>query len=686
MSRPFAYLFVLISITIILDYYLVTRWAIYKKLLEKPSNITAKKTALFKQVFLYEPIQNWNNSQLGRFLKKLNLLPYLELLALALWAIYAGWGYLDMDPHTIPLGREFGSSIPANHLWTQILSCGSCAFWNGFQRGGFPAFADIQGSMLHPIVILTTLAFGVVNGVKITIVISFWLAGVAQWWIAHELKVSWLPRMWSAGLAVVGGHLAGRMELGAYGVVLSTTAASLVFAALIRIARNNTRRNAILLGVITASAILSGQGYIQVGLIGILPVFVFFYPGKGNPKSTWVNYGIACTIAFFLAAPFLIPLLHFSVNISKWFDPTFSSAQPISYFILNLVIDDPSYFYSTIMTKFPYPYLYTLYIGWVPVALFIFALNSISIGDRKIISFMIAGIIAEFLIASAIPLKLLVGIWPSIAGVRHPPQIAGLAIPLILGIAAYGLEKLQSLNWEGVLTATNRFFKPIIQILTLALLIYSLNSCLKFTTNWIKVVYLEEDLFLTLEKMKTSELQWVNPPFGEHVYVEPAIAAGLKLSPGIMTWAWDNRIPPSPYITVDRRNPASYKYKLIEDTSEIILKLHEENNYASINSDHNVTACVAIGSGGYIEVLCDAHNTGILTVRENMWSGWRAWMDGEEIKIVEGAQQLQVHAPAGKNKFVFRYQPWDVYLGLLFFSIGVFSSLWLWAASKNDGA
>jgi hypothetical protein len=182
--------------------------------------------------------------------------------------------------------------------------------------------------------------------------------------------------------------------------------------------------------------------------------------------------------------------------------------------------------------------------------------------------------------------------------------------------------------------------------------------------------------------METSELEWVNPPFGEHVYVEPAIAAGLKLSPGIMTWAWDNRIPPSPYITADRRNPISYRYKLIEDSSEIIIRFHEENIYAYTKMDNEISACTATGSGGYIEVLCNNDKSGILTVQENMWTGWRAWLDGEETKIIEGTQ-LQVEAPAGRHKFIFRYQPWDVPLGLSFFIVGVLSSLWFWVSPQK---
>lgn len=684
MNQPIAYLLVLLLFAIFLDYILVSRWAFYRKKLEEQKNTKASKAQLFKQVFLDEPIRSWNHSRIARFLKNFNLLPWLELTALALWAIYVGWEYLDMDPRKIPMGRELGSSIAANHMWTQILNCGWCAMWNGFQRGGYPAFADIQGSMLHPVVILTTLAFGVVNGVKVTLVISFWLAGVAQWWIARELNLSWLPRMWSAGIAIAGGHLAGRMDLGVYGVVLSTAAASLALAALIRLAKKNTRRNALLLGVMTASAIVSGQGYIQVGLIGILPVFLFFYRGKENVKTTWSNYILAALIAFLLAAPFLIPFLHFSPNLSKWQDSAFTSAQPISYLILNLVIDEPSYFFSEVMSKFPYPYLYTLYIGWVPVLLFIYALHRIDTADKKLIWFMLIAIVVEFLIASAILLKLWAGIFPVLAGVRHPPQIAGLAIPLILGVSAFGLEKLLSLNWLS--SFARRFSKwetPVKWLIAIPL-IYSLQTCLTFSNYWTGVTYLRDDLFITLEELKTADLQWVNPPFGEHVYIETAIAMGMKLSPGILTWDWKNRIPPPPRMAAERRIPINAESKLIEDAAKIEIKFQPENSYAFIEDGNEKSACKASGSGGFIQVACNGDKTGILTVQENMWSGWQAWIDGKESELIDG-DRLQVSAPAGKHIFTFRYLPWDVPLGLLLFTIGVFITVWLWLSSEKRG-
>ncbi|MBL8090539.1 MAG: hypothetical protein KF758_12705 [Anaerolineales bacterium] len=667
MNNPIFILAVLFLIAIALDIFIVSRWRLYKrKLKENPAN----KKDLLWQVFIGEPLNFWKHSSASRF----NLHLYLEAGVLALWAIYIGLEYLDFDPTKIPLGRELGSSIPANHLWNQIQKCGLCAMWNGFQRGGFPAFADIQGSMLHPVVIITTVLFGVVNGVKVTIVVSLWLAGMAQWWIARELNLSWLPRMWSAGIAIAGGHLAGRMDLGVYGVVLSTAACSLAIAALIRLAKENTKRNAILLGIFTASAAVSGQGYMQIGLLAIFIVFALFYWGKENVKAIWKNYFVAAGIALLLAAPFLVPFLHFSPNISKWMDANFISAQPLSYFVLNLVIDDIRYFYSDVMGKFPYPYLYTLYIGWIPVLLFVFGLTRIKDGDKKLFYFMLACIVVEFLIASAILLKWLTGLAPFLAGVRHPPQIAGLAIPFILGFAAYGLEKIISIK---------PIFKLSTRWLVIIPLLYSLYTCMEFAIHWTGTIKLRQDLFSTLETLQTSDLQWVNPPFGEHAYVEAAIAQGLKLSPGILTWSWEHRSPPQPFLTADRRNPIDENSDLIEKVSNIRYTKRPENMYASIKTDNQIIKCEATGSGGQIQVACDSNQEGVLQIQEYMWKGWYAWIDENPTELI-GEQYLEVHAPAGKHTFTFSYLPWDVPLGIGLFFIGIFVSVWFWFSKEKQ--
>src|SRR5574341_809077 len=95
-----------------------------------------------------------------------------------------------------------------------------------------------------------------INGVKVVILLALWLAGLEHWWIAKELKLGVVPRLWSAAIVVAGGHLASRMETGNYNFLLETAAARLLLAGVISVARRGggTRR-AVLLGVLLASVL-----------------------------------------------------------------------------------------------------------------------------------------------------------------------------------------------------------------------------------------------------------------------------------------------------------------------------------------------------------------------------------------------------------------------------------------------
>ncbi|MGD2156904.1 MAG: hypothetical protein PVG14_13710 [Anaerolineales bacterium] len=400
----------ILTLAVILDFYIIWTWRRYRRI-SHADNKQAKSLQVLRGSILIrsmfpDRVSNW----VSRFWQndniKRRLLISLELLLIGFWALWVGREYLNFDSSIVPSGREFGSTIQTHHLWTRFKECGWCATWNGSERGGYPAFADVQGSMLHPLTIITTLIWGVINGVKISLVVSFWVAGVAQWWLARELKLSWLPRLWSAGIAVVGGHLAGRMELGVVGVVLSTAMSSLIFAGVLYVARGGGRRAAVLLGVVIASAIVSGQGYLQLGLLGILPALSFLLLDREfNLKPMWKDYALAAGLAFLFAAPFLIPFTHFYPNFVKDSDPEFKSAQALQYLPLNLIINDWQYYKSEILGKFPYPYLYTLYIGWVPIILAVVGLSMKKREDRNWLWFLLSSAILEFFIASAIPLK-----------------------------------------------------------------------------------------------------------------------------------------------------------------------------------------------------------------------------------------------------------------------------------------
>jgi len=76
------------------------------------------------------------------------------------------------------------------------------------------------------------------------------------------------------------------------------------------------------------------------------------------------------------------------------------------------------------------------------------------------------------------------------------------------------------------------------------------------------------------------------------------------------------------------------------------------------------TVCSGHGTGGDIDVACNLPAPGVLTVKENAWSGWHATAANGKLPLLPG-QWLSVPLPAGTSTVRFRYRPWDVPLGIL---------------------
>ena len=614
-----------------------------------------------------------------------NWLIYLELLILTLWVLWIGAPYLNFDPIVYPAGRELKSTIASHHLWPNLLECGTCAFWNADQRGGFPAFADVASSALNPIVGIPTLLLGVVNGSKAALLLVFWVAGFAQWWIARLLNARAIVRVWVGMLAVTGGHLASRMELGALNVVIATTMGSLVIAAIIWLYKSPGSRPIAILGLTLAGIILAGSGYMQVGVIALLPAIAFLvFDSNFKLKREWLNFLKAAALALLLAATLLIPFMHFSGNFNKEVDPQFKSAQPLEFIPLNLVIDDVGFYRSEALGKAAFPHLYALYIGWAPVLLALIGIAALENKDKNIARFMLAGIIFILLTASATPLEFLVEYFPGLAGIRHVPQIAGLAVPLILGLAAVGLEQVLSWPWPKLSFGLNEWSIRIpASLIVIAILIPNLQSTKQFAQEWIGTDKLTAGVREVISSLKTDNLQWVNPPFGEHFFIEPAIAAGLKLSPGVMTYRWEGREPPTPVLQASRQGPPMEGSEQVDVADGVPVYENPAPPYAAVyltNGDY--VECAAQGEGGFIAVACENEQNGTLRVLENNFSGWQAELDGQNLPLLD-SRWLEVQALSGEHNYIFRYQPWDVPLGLGFTALGLVASVWLLVPEEN---
>lgn len=608
-----------------------------------------------------------------------------EILLISFWTFVVCRSYFNFNQLVVPGGREFSSAVQTHHLWTRFQECGWCALWNGSAAGGYPAFADLFGSMLHPLVVMTTLLAGVVNGAKIALVLSFWTAGIAQWWIARELRLSAPARIWSSGIAIAGGHLSARMELGAFGIVLSTAMASLVFGAVLHLFNHPGRRGSMILGMITASAILSGQGYIQLGLLGTFPAFGFLLLDRRfRLKNSWGDYLRALIIAFLLSAVLLVPFIHFSTHFTKHTDMNLSMAQPLRYIPLNYVINDYDFYISTTLDKLPYPALNALYIGWIPVLLAGYGLTETKMISKPIKFYLISSIGLILLFASGIALRFIYIFWKMAAASRHPSLIAGLSVPLVLSFSAVGLEKILRLDWPRLsipilLPRKNQPLHLPAEWILIFPLLFSIFQSYQFASLWIQVQKIHPEVYEVVDALRTESLQWVQPPHGDHFYVEPAVRLGLKMSPGIMTWHWKDRDIPRAKLEASYAGQPEGATRPIRTINSITIYERPDVEYAAVIQGTKSTPCSTEGLGGTISVTCETDYLGTLIIKEYSYPGWRGWRDGKRIQL-SYSDWLSTFTPSGHHQNIFRYLPWDVPLGLSFSVVGMILCVILWVS------
>lgn len=616
-------------------------------------------------------------------------LTILELTLLLLWTLWIGRAYLDMSADHIPYGREFGMSIHPHYIWTQLGKCGACVFWNGYFNGGFPAFAELHAGVLHPLVIIATLIWGGLNGGKIVLIGSLMMAGIAQWWLARTMNVGFLARMWSAMMAVAGGHLASRMELGVTGVVLSTAACSLVLPPIIKLAQRGQMRDVVGLALMLALAIVSGQGYLQLGLaVSILPALLILWVDDDlHMRPVWKKFFLAGLLALLLAGIFLVPLAHFWPEFGKDGDMTFSTYQPLAYIPLNLVISDIAFYESPILHKIPYIYINSNYIGWIPVLLALLSLRLTPQNERRRLIFFCIAIGLTWVAASGSFFRALATWQPEFAeGIRNPGLIAGLAVPLMLGLAATSVDKLWQLNWPVLLfTSTDtsqytRFIHLSGRITLMGILLTALLRVYDYGQQWLTTVNVDQTLTTIIDATKTDDAQWINLPFGEHFWVPAAAAAGMKLSPVSRPSFWLNRREPGAFLEATRGYVKDTNPYLLQVIDGVKLIRHVEHNYAYVvTKDGDVKVpCRAAAQGGNIDVICQTGEVGTLIVEENRWSGWFAWRDGQAVKMNQTERWLNAFAPAGEHTYRFRYRPWDVVLGTAVSLIGLYLAIIIW--------
>lgn len=611
----------------------------------------------------------------------------LEIALVVIWSVYVGRVMLDHDPNVLNSGGDNVSAY-GRFFWDHVKSCGTCALWNGQVRGGNPAFIDPNADTFHPIVAVPALLAGTLQGFKLTIVLCLVMGGVASWWLALELGTSAIARIAAGFMGAAGGYLAGRSADGLVVAMTSLAAAAFVLPALFRLRRLPTRRSAALFGIVIGQLALAGQGYVQVGIVLLAPVFLFLLAGDPGRWRLYLLRAVQAGITgVLIGGMFLFPFVHYYPTFAKLLDKGFSSHQMFRYIVLDLILGDASFYeHGELFDMAPFPGYHSNYLGWAVV---IFAvIGGVILWQRSKSAFFVIVLFAigALWLGSGRPFQLVTGSWAPARlrdfgySMRNPGWVAMAAAPAIIGLAAVGVDAgwrwttTPSIQGAGLLSRSWIRLGAVwtVRLATIALLVVGLRNLERGAQQWLNVTRLDTDRVATiLDAIETDELAWISPSIGEWTIQMVSYDHGLKLSTGWRPWdiAGFGLTPPTyrafrwedEYFPDDMELYARTPYGLIYHS---LLP----NQYATADSGGH---CSARGTGGHISVSCDVAEAGTLTVQESAIADWTASVDGRSAEIVNNNSWISIPIPAGTSTTELRFRPWDFWVGLAMTIMGL---------------
>lgn len=596
------------------------------------------------------------------------------------WYWYIGnvWSQLQ-----VPIGLEYPRNMHSFFVWELLRQCGSCAWWS-HTNGGYPVFADVFGSFLHPIAFIATLQQGAIAGSATTVAWSFLLIGGAGWYFAWRFGLHPVARIWLSLALMFGGHMASRLELGTVGMTLSLAAAWLCMVGLFDYLERPSLIKAVLSGVFIGTFLLSGQGYMQLAIVLSIPLWLglaWYWGWFRQPRPIMVQHIVwMLGIALLIAAPLVLNNLTYGRYFAKFGDASLVMAQPMERVFVNLMLDDFELSKSELYNPLPYPWAYSVFIGVQPILLAVGLWGFIrQPAHRAMAVFLAVFALLQLFLASMEPLKWLIATqirWlaDNAAALRFLLLLNGLVAVAILALAALALHALLTTPWRFPIRWPAQGASVLyvagwaIVLLVLAGHLWQLQQ---FGRIWIHATPAR-----TAETNRIAQ-DIANQPAG-YVDLEgdwmifTLLDERIKISDLHMSWWIDQTTPPpARYRVAQELSPGFTLLQEYTDGWKLIGRADPAFAYAAFLDDTGLTnECQATARGGHIDITCTAPTSGFIHVYEHALPGWVATVNGNRVPVETQDGWMRVPVPAGPVAVSFRFAPWQAPAGLILAGLG----------------
>jgi len=393
----------------------------------------------------YRGISIW--PRLGRY-----AIEWLLIILVAYF--YAGKTLLNFDATQLQQTGEHNESLTLPLLAEIGLKrYGEIPLWNPYMLTGFPLVGDFLSHFWHPVATLSVWIWGGINGMKVSVFLTFVAAGLGQWLFAHAFGLRGLVRLWTALIYMLSGGLALLWRSGWYELLLGAAWFPWCFAAVWWAVTTRGYASLALSALVVAMVLTTGGGYYPFYLFGSLGVVVVVAMLFTRSVPRWIQLRRAVFIAVLSAgitAVMLLPWIdgyrYTARDVMPDLEQHFS--QPIMYALFNYVISQPEWYRAEVLgTAGGWNWFY---IGSLPLVALTLAPLAYSRAPRRRAAIAAAGVLTLFILmwhANKYPPFKYVYDWiPFLYSLRFPNRLLIIAASPLLVLAGFGLQYVYRLS------------------------------------------------------------------------------------------------------------------------------------------------------------------------------------------------------------------------------------------------
>jgi len=282
------------------------------------------------------------------------------------------WAILDFGKPTQLPGNESGIFQALD--WTLVKSLQTYRqfpLWNPYLSSGLPYVADPMLHVFNPVSTIPVLLFGVQDGFKLGIFLSFLLGAFGMWRLGSILGMGPPARLWVALMYAFAGQPVARFFQGQYLFVLAFAWIPWALGSLILLARTGRRVYWAATVFSLAMLFFSGNVYYQFYMLILIGFFTLVYVTgfrRGRPfisidRKLLVALILTGSLALGLIAIQLLPLAEFWPRLSKSLEVAGSHTPQQIY--LDFTSKDT--FRPDAFVPLPAREEYYAYIGQIPI-------------------------------------------------------------------------------------------------------------------------------------------------------------------------------------------------------------------------------------------------------------------------------------------------------------------------------